>query len=175
MTPTTYQGPRAEDGSQLSMSQDARLAFEKAYSQTTVGKILEKKGFQIYSVTSSMTLAAAVTELSVRKIGNMPVIDPNDGLVGVLSERDIIAATAEFGEVAMNEPVSKFMTANPKTCSKSERVADVMQVMTDGHFRHMPVIEDGKLAGVISIRDIVMHRVQEVEYEYLRLKQLMVG
>ena len=175
MTPSSYQGPRASEGHQQSMSQDARLAFEKTYSETTVGEILEEKGRQIYSITSSMTLAAAVAEFSARRIGNMPVIDPNGGLVGVLSERDVIRATADIGEEALGHPVSAYMTTQPKICSSEDRIVQVMQVMTDGHFRHMPVVDGDVLEGVISIRDIVMHRVKEVEFEALRLKQLMVG
>lgn len=177
MAPSTYQGPRAdiEEPSQLSMSQDARLAFEKAYSKTTVKDILEQKSGEIFSVTASMTLAAAVTELSARKIGNVPVIDHNGGLVGVLSERDIIAATAELGDKVLDDQVLNHMTKNPVTCSIEDHVLDVMDRMTKGRFRHMPVVDGDLLEGMISIRDIVVHRVQEVEYENLRLKQLMVG
>lgn len=177
MAPSTYQGPRAdiEEPSQLSMSQDARLAFEKAYSRTVVQDVLEQKGSEIFTITASMTLAAAVAELSARKIGNMPVIDQRGGLVGVLSERDVIAATAELGDMVLADPVSAHMTTNPQTCSSEDRVLEVMDRMTKGRFRHMPVVDGDALVGMISIRDMVIHRVQEVEYENLRLKQLMVG
>ncbi|WP_180966687.1 CBS domain-containing protein [Cohaesibacter celericrescens] len=175
MAPSSYQAPRSDGEGKKNMSQDARLAFEKAYSETKVGEILNEKGHQIFAITSSMTLSAAVAELAARKIGNMPVIDTNGGLVGVLSERDIVRATAEIGEEALTHSVSAYMTENPKTCSSDALIVNVMQEMTDGHFRHMPVVDGTRLAGVISIRDIVLHRVTEVEYENLRLKQLMVG
>ena len=179
MPPKSYQGPRAKDQrpehDQNSMSQDARLAFEKAYSQTRVADLLEEKPSEIYAITASMTLAAAIAELSTRRIGNMPVIEPGTGMVGVLSERDIVRATAEHGEEVMSHAVRDYMTRNPVTCSAEDRIADVMQRMTEGRFRHLPVVDDGRLIGVISIRDVVLHRVQETEYEALRLKQLMVG
>ena len=175
MAPISYQGPRADGESEHHMSQDARLAFEKAYSETKVADILDEKGRKIFSITPSMTLAAAVAELAIRKIGNMPVIDTSGILVGVLSERDIMRAVAEAGEEALALPVEGFMTQNPKTCTEDDQIVTIMQIMTDGHFRHMPVLEGGSVVAMISIRDIVMHRVQEVEYEALRLKQLMVG
>ncbi|WP_319533488.1 CBS domain-containing protein [uncultured Cohaesibacter sp.] len=177
MTPSSYQGPRAdgEEPAKTSMSQDARLAFEKAYSQTTVSDILKEKPADIFTVTRTMTLASAIAELSARRIGNMPVVDPNTGLVGVISERDIVAAVADIGDEAMGHSVEQHMTSDPATCKGEDLIVDVMQIMTDGHFRHMPVMDGPVLVGVISIRDIVMHRVQEVEYETLRLKQLMVG
>ncbi|WP_319413498.1 CBS domain-containing protein [uncultured Cohaesibacter sp.] len=174
--PSSYQGPRAEQkGKRVSASQDAHIAFEKAYSNTTVGDILEEAHGVLYSVTVNASLASVIAELNVRKIGNMPVVDPNAGLVGVVSERDVIRATGDLGEEALSRPVKDFMTANPKTCSKGDKVGDVMKRMTDGRFRHMPVVDGDVLEGVISIRDIVMHRVKEVEFEALRLKQLLVG
>ena len=91
--PSSYQGPRAEQKGQQSASQDAHIAFEKAYSQTTVGDILEEKDGALYSVTVSSSLASVIAELNIHEIGNLPVIDPNVGLVGVISERDIIRAT----------------------------------------------------------------------------------
>nr|WP_321456421.1 CBS domain-containing protein [uncultured Cohaesibacter sp.] len=175
MAPSSYQAPRTDSRGQESTSQDARIAFEKAYSTTTVGDILKDKEVSLYAVTVSSSLQAVIAELEIRKIGNMPVIDPNKGLVGVVSERDVIRATGEFGNEALARPVKDFMTANPQTCSKEDTVGDVMKRMTDGRFRHMPVVDGDELEGVISIRDIVMHRVKEVEYETLRLKQLMVG
>ncbi|WP_321447056.1 CBS domain-containing protein [uncultured Cohaesibacter sp.] len=173
--PSSYQGPRAEHKGQQSVSQDAHIAFEQAYSQTTVGDILEEKDGALFSVTVSSSLASVIAELHTHKIGNLPVIDPNAGLVGVISERDIIRATGEFGEEALSRPVRDFMTANPQTCSQEDKVGDVMIRMTEGRFRHMPVVDNDVLEGVISIRDIVIHRVKEVEFEALRLKQLMVG
>ncbi|SNY94245.1 CBS domain-containing protein [Cohaesibacter sp. ES.047] len=176
MTPKTYQGPRASDETQQnSTSQDARLAFEKTYSETKVRDILKGKSADLFTVTRTMTIAAATAELAARRVGNLPVVDHNLGLVGVISERDIVAAVCEVGEEAMGRSVEQHMTMDPATCKGEDLIVDVMQIMTDGHFRHMPVMDGPVLVGVISIRDIVMHRVQEVEYETLRLKQLMVG
>ena len=173
--PSSYQAPRVGHKGQQSASQDAHIAFEKAYSQTTIADLLEEKDGALYSVTVSASLASVITELHTRKIGNLPVIDPKAGLVGVVSERDVIRATGDLGEEALLRPVKDFMTAKPQTCSKDDKVSDVMKRMTEGRFRHMPVVDGDVLEGMISIRDIVMHRVKEVEFEALRLKQLMVG
>ncbi len=175
MAPTSYQGPRAEHQGQKSMSQDAHIAFEHAYSQTTVGELLAEKESVVFSVTVTTSLAAVIAELDIHKIGNMPVVDLNTGLVGVVSERDVMRAIGEFGETAMARPVKDFMTRNPRTCSREDKIVDVMRIMTESRFRHMPVVDGAAVEGVISIRDIVMHRVKEVEFETLRLKQLMVG
>ena len=105
MAPSSYQAPRTDSRGQESTSQDARIAFEKAYSTTTVGDILKDKEASLYAVTVSSSLQAVIAELEIRKIGNMPVIDPNKGLVGVVSERDVIRATGEFGNEALARPV----------------------------------------------------------------------
>ncbi|WP_316860017.1 CBS domain-containing protein [uncultured Cohaesibacter sp.] len=175
MAPSSYQGPRVETKVQGSASQDARIAFEHAYSQATVGDLLEEKGISLFSVTKSMSLLAVSAELTARQIGNLPVVNANGGLVGVISERDIIKAVAEAGDKALKMSAEDFMTANPKKCVRGDKIVDVMKIMSDGHFRHMPVVDGDRLEGVISIRDIVMHRVKEVEFEALRLKQLVVG
>ena len=175
MTPTSYQGPRADGEQDATMSQDTSLAFDGVQSKTEVAQLLAEKGSDVFAVTNTLSLASVVTELSARAIGNMPVINIKGELVGVISERDIVRAVAEGSETALEQPVSSHMTRAPRTCRSSDRVADVMKIMSEGRFRHMPVVDDGALVGVISIRDIVTNRVQELEYEALRIKQLVVG
>ena len=175
MTPSSYQGPRADDEHQVSHSQDASLAYEKAASDTKVAAILGENGSSTYTITESMSLAAAVAELSVKGIGILPVIDNQGTLSGVLSERDIMRAMAETDGEALSAPVSQYMTPDPKTCLAEDKLDDVMKTMTEGRFRHMPVMQGGTLAGMVSIRDIVTNRVRELELESLKIKQLMVG
>ncbi len=175
MTPISYQGPRADEGHQESTSQDVSLAYDKAESNTTVGAILSQNGSNIFTITETMSLAAAVAELSTKGIGILPVIDNQGGLVGVFSERDVVRAMAQPEETSMAASVGDFMTPDPKTCTADDKLSDVMQRMTEGRFRHMPVMQGGMLAGMISIRDIVNNRVKELELEALKIKQLMVG
>lgn len=175
MTPISYQGPRADAEQPESHSQDASLAFEKAQSETQVAKLLAEHGSEIYTITETMSLASAVAELAAKKVGILPVIDLQGTLVGVLSERDIMRAVAKSGGEAMAANVDEYMTRDPKTCSAEDKIVDVMKTMSDGRFRHMPVMQGGVVAGMISIRDIVQNRVQELELEALKIKQLMVG
>lgn len=175
MTPISYQGPRADAEQPESHSQDASLAFEKAQSETQVAKLLSDNGSSIYTITETMSLAAAVAELAAKKVGILPVIDLQGNLVGVLSERDIMRAVAKADGDAMSANVDEYMTRDPKTCSAEDKIVDVMKTMSEGRFRHMPVMQGGVVAGMISIRDIVHNRVQELELEALKIKQLMVG
>lgn len=175
MTPVSYQGPRADEGGQDSTSQDVSLAFEKAQSNTTVGNVLGQTGSNIFAITETMSLAAAVAELNAKGIGILPVIDNQGGLVGVLSERDVVRAVANPDGTPLTATVAEFMTPDPQTCTAEDKLTDVMQRMTEGRFRHMPVLQADNLAGMISIRDIVNNRVKELELEALRIKQLMVG
>lgn len=175
MTPVSYQGPRADEGGQASTSQDSNIAFEKIDSETTVSKILEVKGATVFSITETTSLGAASTELTLKKIGALPVIDHKGALVGVFSERDVVKAMDATGADALNAPVSAHMTPSPVTCSPGDKVLQLMEIMTEKRFRHLPVTEGERLCGMISIRDLVNSRMQELEYEALRIKQLMVG
>lgn len=180
MAPVSYQGPRANQAGQDSSSQDASLAYEKVESETIVANILATKGVMVYTITETTSVAAACADLSVKKIGVLPVIDGQGSLVGVLSERDIIRSMSECdGESAvqdlMAQEVQAIMTPSPITCSAEDKIADIMQIMTEKRFRHMPVMQGGMLCGLVSITDLVGSRLRELELETLKIKQLMVG
>lgn len=175
MAPISYQGRLADDGSQKSASQDSSIAYEKVDSETSVAKILANKGAAVYTITETMSIGAAATELAMKKVGVLPVIDMTGQLVGILSERDIMRALAEQEGGCLTAPVSMFMTEDPKTCAMDDKAVDIMATMSEGRFRHMPVMADDMLCGIVSIGDLVNSRLQELEYETLRIKQLMVG
>ena len=130
----------------------------------TVRSILDSKGHQVLSVEPDAKLSAAVQILGGKKIGAVLVM--NQGrMEGILSERDIVRVLSERGAAALEEPVSGVMTRKVVSCKQSDTVAGIMEMMTLGKFRHLPVVEDGKVVGLISIGDIVKRRVQEYETE----------
>lgn len=136
----------------------------------TVRSILNTKGHQIISVEPDATLAAAVKLLGEKKIGAVLVMNQSR-LEGILSERDIVRVIGKRGAAALEEPVSQIMTRKVVTCKETDTVAELMEIMTIGKFRHLPVTTDnGKVVGLISIGDIVKRRVQEYESEQEALR-----
>jgi CBS domain-containing protein len=103
--------------------------------------------------------------LSAHRIGAVVILGAGGRLAGILSERDIVRALSEHGAAALDLTVGQVMTRNVATCADDESVASIMERMTAGKFRHMPVISDGQLTGLISIGDVVKHRVEEIESE----------
>jgi CBS domain-containing protein len=131
----------------------------------TVENILRIKGRDVVTIEPDRTLAEAARLLSERKIGAVVVSGKVGPVSGILSERDIIRALAKRGAAALDEPVSHSMTEKVVTCTIHSAINDLMEMMTDGKFRHIPVVESGSLAGIVSIGDIVKHRLAEVEAE----------
>ena len=140
-----------------------------------VSDILRTKGGSIHSGAPDMTVARAASEMTGRKIGSLLILDSEAGIAGILSERDIVRGLATFGAECLDGPVSQLMTRGVTTTVPGATIAQAMEIMTQGRFRHLPVIDDGKLAGMISIGDVVRHRMQEIEYESLKIKQAIVG
>ena len=136
----------------------------------TVRAILDTKGHQIESVEPDARLSAAIKTLAERKIGAVLVM--SQGRVeGILSERDIVRVVGERGAAALDEPVSAVMTRKVVSCKQADTVAAIMEMMTFGKFRHLPVLEDDRVVGLISIGDIVKWRVGEYEAEQEALRE----
>ena len=135
----------------------------------TVRSILNTKGHQIMSVGPDAKLSAAVKLLGEKKIGAVLVMNQSR-LEGILSERDIVRVLSERGAGVLEAPVSEVMTRRVVTCKETDTVAEIMEMMTTGKFRHLPVIDNGKVVGLISIGDIVKRRVQEYEAEQAALR-----
>ena len=130
----------------------------------TVKSILETKGREIISVKPDAALADAVKLLSSRKIGAVLVMN-GPTLDGILSERDIVRVLGDRGASVLEEPVRSVMTHKVVSCQPSDTVGAIMEKMTAGKFRHLPVLEYGKIVGLISIGDVVKRRVSEFEHE----------
>jgi CBS domain-containing protein len=131
----------------------------------TVEHILQNKGREVISIEPQRTLGDAAQLLSERRIGAVVVCEPGRPVLGILSERDIVRAVATRGGQALQEPLSGQMTHEVVTCTGRSAINEVMEIMTRGKFRHVPVVENDKLAGIVSIGDIVKHRLAEVEAE----------
>jgi CBS domain-containing protein len=140
----------------------------------TVKAILAQKGGDVVTIEPAATLAAATKLLAERRIGAVLILGLEGRVAGILSERDIVRVLAERGAAALNERVDQVMTRRVFTCSESDTVAQVMEQMTAGKFRHVPVIEQGKLAGIISIGDVVKHRLHEIESESNALREYIL-
>ena len=125
----------------------------------------KKLGGDIISIEPTADLATAAKLLSKHRIGSVVILGAGERLVGILSERDIVRALSEQGAGALALPVGQVMTRDVATCGEDDTVASIMERMTAGRFRHMPVVANGRLVGLISIGDVVKQRVEEVEGE----------
>ncbi len=137
----------------------------------TVRAILTFKGRDCVTIAPDATLAEAARLMSHHRIGALVITGADMRVVGILSERDIVHCMAEKGERALAESVSSAMTRDVVTCTEDETIPDLMQRMTAGRFRHVPVVERNRLGGIISIGDVVKHRLAELEREHNALKE----
>jgi CBS domain-containing protein len=131
----------------------------------TVKAILSRKGSAVVTIAPAASLADAVKLLSSHRIGAVMVTDPEGRVIGVLSERDIVRTLADRGAAALDQRVEQVMTRRVVTTVESDTVGEIMERMTAGKFRHIPVVEDDRLVGVVSIGDVVKYRLEEVERE----------
>ena len=125
----------------------------------------KKMGGDIISIEPTTDLATAAKLLSKHRIGSVVILGAGERLVGILSERDIVRAVSEQGAGALALPVGQVMTRDVATCGEDDTVASIMERMTAGRFRHMPVVANGRLVGLISIGDVVKQRVEDIEGE----------
>src|SRR5918997_1060376 len=128
----------------------------------TVGRIINEKGRDVVTASPENSLAEVAGMISEKGIGAVLIVE-GDAIRGILSERDIVRALAKHGSEALRKLASECMTPKVVTCRPEDTINDVMQKMTSGRFRHLPVIEGGRLSGIVSIGDIVKRRIEEVE------------
>ncbi len=122
-------------------------------------------GGDVISVEPTADLATAARLLGAYRIGAVVIRGAGGRLAGILSERDIVRAISEHGANALVLPVGQVMTRNVATCGEDDSIASIMERMTEGKFRHMPVLSKGELIGLVSIGDVVKQRVEEIEQE----------
>lgn len=141
----------------------------------TVNAILKAKGSDVATVGADESVASAAALLSARRIGALVVVDGAGRMVGILSERDIVRGVAERGAGALGQSVRSLMTEDVVTCARGDGVAALMELMTSRRIRHLPVEEDGRLVGVVSIGDVVKTHVAEKEMEADSLRRYIVA
>jgi CBS domain-containing protein len=129
----------------------------------------KEKGTAVVSLGVDAPVRAAVSEMVSQRIGAVLVRDAarsgKAGIAGILSERDVVCGLAANGADLLDRPISDLMTADVVTCSPEDSIAEVMEMMTEGRFRHLPVVSGGRLAGIISIGDVVKARLRETAHE----------
>jgi CBS domain-containing protein len=148
----------------INLARRARAAGHREATMT-VQAILSEKGTDVFTIEPTATLEAAIDMLATRKIGALVVLGADRRVIGILSERDIVRALAEQGAAALKSALSQVMTRKVQTCAPSETVSVIMERMTTGKFRHIPVLDHNELVGIISIGDVVKHRLMEMERE----------
>ena len=151
------------------------LASNTAADTATVATLLKNKGGNVISINPEDTIAAAVKVLGEHGIGALPVVTATGELSGILSERDIVRKLAQTSGETLPQSVAENMTPGVETCTADESLVSVLRRMTDGRFRHMPVVSDGRVCGMVTIGDVVNFRLRELEHEALQLKQMIVG
>lgn len=141
----------------------------------TVGAILKAKGSHVETTRPNTTLYTVAWELKSKNIGALVVVgEDTTKILGMISERDLVRQLIEHGAQLLALPVSKVMTTPVLTCTPDDRVTGVMARMTRYRVRHLPVIESGRLAGIVSIGDLVKHRLDELELEANILRETLM-
>lgn len=137
----------------------------------TVETILKSKGRTVVTMRAQQGLAEAAELLARHRIGAVVVQGAGGRVAGVLSERDVVRAIAERGAQALNDPISAYMTERVVTCAPLDSVDELMEAMTHGRFRHLPVVEDDRLLGIVSIGDVVKLKIAQAEREVVAMRE----
>lgn len=173
--PASYQGKTAsQDEKDRTYSQSVDSNLKGVGGNMTVSTILAEKGDVMHKASTSETVGAVAKRLQELRIGVLVVVE-DGAIIGIVSERDIVARIGRDAAAALDVTVGEVMTADPIVAHSGDALLRVMKVMTDGKFRHMPVVDGDTIKGLISIGDVVKFRLRELEYEALRMKQMIVG
>ncbi len=141
----------------------------------TVETILDEKGRDVIGISADATIRELAALLRERRIGCVVVPDGDGGVAGILSERDVVAGLAKEGPAVLDRPVSSIMTRDVVVCRPADDLLRIMSMMTDRRIRHLPVVVDGRLAGLISIGDVVKARMAELETESESLREYIAA
>jgi len=140
-----------------------------------VSDILSRKGGLVFTVTPGTTVGQIAQQLSTRRIGSVLVLDDESAVVGIVSERDLVRVFASHGGAALEFEARSIMTRDVVTCDPDDSIDHVMEQMTRGRFRHLPVVRHGELLGLVSIGDVVKARLEEARHETEALKAYIVA
>ncbi|HQZ13141.1 MAG TPA: CBS domain-containing protein [Devosia sp.] len=140
-----------------------------------VDTILQSKGAAVFTVSADAPISEAVAELNRHRIGAVVVLSDKGDVAGILSERDIVRHLGDDPAGLLKRPVREIMTTRVITCARMTAVADLMEQMTRHRIRHIPIVEDGELVGIVSIGDVVKRKIEETEQEALALREYIAG
>ncbi|MEX6507773.1 CBS domain-containing protein [Jiella sp. M17.18] len=141
----------------------------------SVGKILGSKGRDVVTLRPGVTVEEAAKVMAQHKIGAIVLLADDDRVAGIVSERDIVRGLAKAGAQSLTQPVKDVMTMQVTTCTVRTTVHEAMEIMTNGRFRHLPVCEDGKLIGIVSIGDVVKQRIEDAEREAREIREYITA
>ncbi len=130
-----------------------------------VQDILKAKGRRVVTVTPGATIHSLVRLMRLERVGAVVVSKDGISLDGIVSERDVVVGLGEYGERLLDRQVSDLMTQSVRTCAPGDNIKDIMRTMTTNRVRHIPVVDDGRLAGIVSIGDVVKNRLDDMELE----------
>jgi CBS domain-containing protein len=137
--------------------------------------LLRNKGADVATVAPSATVGVVVAALAERKVGALVVSEDGERVDGIVSERDVVRALAEHGDALLDHEVATIMTTKVVTCDMSTTVDELSTLMTEGRYRHVPVVVDGVLAGIVSIGDVVKSHIKDLESEKQTLHEYISG
>ena len=140
-----------------------------------VSQLLKSKGSQVYTVSEETNIIEISRILSEKRIGVAVIINKSKNVIGIISERDIIRGLSKYGEKVLDMPSKALMTKNVITIGLDSHIDDLMREMTNSRIRHMPIVEDEKLVGLISIGDVVKNRVEELQAEGDMLREYIAS
>ncbi|MGH1357497.1 MAG: CBS domain-containing protein [Burkholderiaceae bacterium] len=175
MPPSSYQAPTRADKSDKAETKSQTIDSNLSHGNSTVAMLLAGKGESICAVRPSDTVHDVVKLLKEKSIGAVVVTDQSGALLGILSERDIVRRMADTPGQTLPQLVENLMTRDVQTCTPDDLLVDLLRWMTKGRFRHMPVRRGTQLCGMVSIGDVVQFRLKELEYEALKMRQMIVG
>ncbi len=137
----------------------------------TVARILAEKGRDVFTIEPHRTLKEVIETLAAKGVGAVVIADASLRVLGILSERDVVRVIAQHGAAALDDQVSRHMTSKVTTVSRDATIDQLMEMMTEGRFRHLPIVEDGKLIGIVSIGDVVKRHVDAIDRERQALRE----
>lgn len=140
-----------------------------------VARILERKGERVVTAEPSTTVAEVARTLYRERIGALLIMEDDGSIAGIISERDIIRALASHGEGALGMPARELMTRSPVTCTSETTVEELMAKMSERRIRHLPVVDGGRLSGMVSIGDVVKNRLDELKSEADELRHYVMS
>ena len=140
-----------------------------------VASILKWKGRNVLTCKPTDTMLGVAQILAKHRIGCIVLVDDENSVAGIVSERDIVLAIAKSGSDVLDEPVSQCMTKEVITCRESDTINSLMSEMTSRRFRHLPVVEGGELVGLVSIGDVVKERIAEAEMEAAAMREYIAA